>query len=79
MQDIFFVLGGFLFASAVIKGKDGSPSAWYAVGAWACGSVWMLSSGKPLDSIFLLSSAAQAGLAFFGWKFGKWLGVKGQS
>ena len=76
---IFFALGGFFFASTVLYGKQREPSGIYAVGAWACGSIWMVLIGRELDQNFLLSSVAQAGIAFLGWRFGIWLGLKGES
>jgi hypothetical protein len=76
---IFFALGGFFFASTVLAGKHREPSGLYAVGAWACGSIWMVLIGRELDQNFLLSSVAQAGIAFLGWRFGIWLGLKGES
>ena len=76
---IFFVLGGFFFASTVLSGKQLKPSGLYAVGAWACGSIWMVLIERELDQNFFLSSVAQAGIAFLGWRFGIWLGLKRES
>ncbi len=73
VEHLFVVLGGFAFAFAVIRGRDNRPSGLFPLSAWGCGSAWMALNGKPFDSDFLVSRAAQAGVAFMGWRYGKWL------